>query len=120
MQVVKTFANTAATNNEAKDGYVAILSGVGVTVATAITDKAVGIFTKGGDATLLQSDVCIFGECRAILGGTVVAGARVQPHTDGTLVTTAASSSTECGIALEGGVAGDWINVFVIPPIVKY
>jgi len=119
MQVIKTLANKAATDLSAKAGY-AVEYDTGMDVCDAITDLVVGIIVTGGDDTLLQSDICIFGECKAILGGTVTAGQRVQPHTDGTLVVSAASSSTECGLALESGVAGDWINVFIIPPIVKY
>jgi hypothetical protein len=109
MQVVKTFANKAATDLSGKDGY-AVEYDSGMDVCDAITDLIVGIVTKGGDSTLLQSDVCIFGECKAKLGGTVTKGQRVQPHTDGTLVASAASSSTECGLALESGVAGDWCS----------
>lgn len=119
MNVVKTFANKAATDLSAKAGY-AVEYDSGMDVCDAITDLVVGIVTRGGDDTELVSDVCIFGECDVVLGGTVTAGQRIQPHTNGTLVVSAGSSSTECGIALESGVAGDTIKAFIIPPIVKY
>lgn len=108
------FANKAATNLSAKDGYVAIYDTGGMNVASAITDKAVGIITVGGDATLLRTEVCIHGECAAICGGTITAGQHLTPHTDGTIVASAGSGCTEFGIALESGVAGDWIKVFVL------
>lgn len=112
MQVVKTFANKASTDLSAKDGYVVEFSTDGVNVTDAKTDRAVGVITRGG-ASGANSDVCIFGEVKAILGGTVVAGQHVTPNTDGTVVVTGASSQ-DFGIALEGGVAGDWVSIFVI------
>ena len=114
MQVVKTFANKAATNLSAKDGYVAKYDTAGVNICSAITDQAVGVITKGGDATLLQSEVCILGECQVLLGGTVTKGQMVTPHTDSTVVVSAGSGCTEFAIALESGIAGDLINVFVL------
>lgn len=119
MQVVKTFANKAATDLSAKQGYAAKYD-AGLNVCSAITDLIVGIITRGGDTTDLTTEACVLGECDVLLGGTVTAGQRIQPHTDGTLVVSAASSSSECGIALESGVAGDIVKALIIPPIVKY
>lgn len=108
------FKNKAATDLSAKDGYAAKYDTGGVNVCSAITDQAVGIITSGGDTDLLQSEVCVQGECMAILGGTVTAGQMVTPHTDSTLVASAGSGCTEFALALESGVAGDWIKVFVL------
>jgi hypothetical protein len=114
MNSTKTFANKAATDLSAKDGYVAKYDTSGVNVCSAITDQAVGIITKGGDATELKSDVAIFGEALAKLGGTVTAGQMVTPHTDGTVVVSAGSGCTEFGIALESGVVGDFVRIFIL------
>lgn len=82
-------------------------------VCSAITDQVVGIVTKGGTAAIGQTEVCIFGECQAIAGGTITAGQFVTPHTDSTVVASAGSGCTEFGIACESAVAGDWFTVFV-------
>lgn len=113
MNVVKTFANKAATDLSAKAGYCAKYDS-GANICSAITDQAIGIITAGGDDTALQSDVCILGECQAICGGTITAGQMVTPHTDSTIVATAGSGCTEFALALESGVAGDWINIVVL------
>lgn len=110
---IYVFANKAATDLSAKDGYCAKYDS-GANVPSAITDHVIGVITKGGDTTLLQSEICVQGECVALLGGTVTAGQHVGPHTDGTTVVTAGSGNSEYGIALESGVAGDWIKVFVL------
>ena len=113
MNIVKTMANKAATDLSAKAGYVAKYDS-GANVCSAITDQALGIITRGGDATELASDICVLGECSAICGGTITAGQMVTPHTDSTIVASAGSGCTEFGIALESGVAGDWINILVL------
>ena len=111
--MIFTFANKAATNLSAKDGYCAKYDS-GANICSAITDQAIGIITKGGDTTLLQSEICVHGECAAICGGTITAGQMITPHTDSTVVASAGSGCTEFAIALESGVAGDWIKVFVL------
>jgi hypothetical protein len=111
MQVNQVFTSSA--NHSAKDGYVMKYSGGVVAVCDAITDQAVGICTKGGTAAEAQTEVCIFGECSAVAGGTVTKGQMVTPHTDSTVVATAGSGCTEFGVALEDAVAGDWFKVFV-------
>lgn len=113
MNVILTLANKAATDLSAKEGY-CVEEDTGVDVCDAITDQALGIITKGGDDTDLQSDVCILGECLALAGGTIAINAFVTPHTDGTVVTSAKSGCTEFGIALEAAVAGDRFRVFVL------
>lgn len=113
------FANKAATDLSAKDGYCAKYDS-GMNVTSAITDHVVGIITKGGDTTSLQTEICMHGECVALLGGTVTAGQHVGPHTDGTTVVTAGSGNSEYGIAMESGVAGDYIKVFVLGQAKQY
>lgn len=113
MNIVKTFANKAATDLSAKAGYCAKYDS-GANVCSAITDQAIGIITEGGDDTKLQSDVCVLGECHAICGGTITEGQMITPHTDSTIVASAGSGCTEFGMAMESGVAGDWIRVLVL------
>lgn len=112
MNATKVFVSSA--DHSAKDGYCAKYSGGVVVVCSAITDQAVGIISKGGTAAEAVTEVVIFGEAKAVLGGTVTAGQMVTPHTDSTVVASAGAGCTEFGIALESGVAGDTINVFVL------
>ncbi|MFZ4395579.1 MAG: hypothetical protein ACOYOU_08115 [Kiritimatiellia bacterium] len=109
MNVVKTFKNKSSTDLTGKEGYVVIFDTDGINVASAITNPAIGIVTRGG---VTNSEVCIFGECTALCGATVTAGQAIIPHTDGTVKDTA-STGVRFGMALESGVAGDWANVFV-------
>lgn len=109
-----TMDNKAATDLSAKNGYCVKYDTAGVNVCSAITDQAIGVVISGGDATALKSDVCIFGRCRAICGGTITRGQMVTPHTDSTIVASAGSGCTEFAIALESGVAGDWIEIFIL------
>ena len=107
--VIKTFANKTATDLSTKAGYLVKFDTDGINVCSAITDQAIGVITKAG-AT--ECDVCILGECAALAGAGVTLGKALIPHTDGTVKNTA-SSSKEFGLALETGVAGDWVKVFV-------
>lgn len=110
MNIIKVFANKSATDLTGKGGYMVKYDTSGIALCSAITDKAIGVITLGG-AT--ESEVCVFGECQALAGGTVTAGRHVTPHTDGTAIVTA-SSSTEVGLALETGVAGNWCSIFFL------
>jgi hypothetical protein len=109
MNVNKTFKNKTGVDLTGKEGYVVFFDTDGINVASAVTNPATGIVTRGG-AT--NSDVCIFGECTAICGADVTIGQAIIPHTDGTVKNTA-TTGVRFGMALESGVAGDWANVFV-------
>jgi hypothetical protein len=51
-------------------------------------------------------------------GGTIVKGAFVQQHSDGTIITDAGSGARVIvGIALESGASGDNIDVALMPAI---
>lgn len=114
MQVIKTFPNKSATSLADKAGYCAKFDTTGVNVTSAITDQPLGIITNAGDDEVLKSDVCIFGECKAVAAGNIVQGQKLTSHTDGRVVTSAGTACQDFAIALEGGVAGDWINIFVL------
>jgi hypothetical protein len=113
MQEILTLANKASTTLAAYDGYCVEFDTSGINVCNAITDQAIGVITKGA-ASGGNSDVCVFGQCLALAGGTVTAGKYVTPHTDGTVIVTAGSGCTEFALALESGVAGDWVKIFVL------
>lgn len=119
MNIIRTLTNKAATDLSAKEGYV-VKDDTGANVCTAITDQAIGVITRGGDATELKSDVCVFGEVVAIAGGTIAAGKYVTPHTDSTVVQSAGSGCTEFGLCLQGGVAGDRIKILVLGATLKH
>ena len=110
MKIQKTFANKTATDLTGKEGYAVKFDTDGIALCSAITDQAVGIITRGGTT---QSEVCVHGECQALCGASVTAGKFIIPHTDGTIKNTT-SSSQEAGLALESGVAGDWVMVVVL------
>jgi hypothetical protein len=107
--VVKTLANKDSTDLSGKEGYAVVFDTTGMNVCSAITDQAVGIITKGG-AT--ESEVCIHGAALAKCGAAVTAGQMVVPHTDGTIKNTLASSQ-QFALALETGVVGQHVNIFV-------
>jgi len=117
MDHIVNMANKAATDLSGKDGYCAEYDTTGIDSCDAITDQVIGVITKGGDATELISEVCVFGECRAIAGGTVTAGKYVTSHTDGTVIDSAGAACQEFALALESGVAGDWVRIFVLGSI---
>lgn len=111
MKIVKSFPNKTATDLSAKAGYAVKFDTDGIAVCSAITDQPIGILEVGNASG--ESDVCIFGECLALAGGTVTRMKQLIPHTDGTVKDTAASSQ-EFALALEDGVAGDWVQVVVL------
>jgi bacterioferritin-associated ferredoxin len=110
MTVRLVLPNKSSTDLSAYDGYAVKFDTDGLNVCSAITDQAIGILTKAG-AT--ESEVCIHGECLAKCGAAVTAAKHVIPHTDGTVKNTTASSQ-EFALALETGVTGQFVNVFVL------
>jgi hypothetical protein len=110
MNMTRVFKNKTGVDLSTKAGYAVEFDTDGMNVCNAITDQAVGVVRVGG-AT--ECEVVIFGEVAAIAGATVTRGKMVIPHTDGTVKATAASSQ-EFALALEDGVAGDWVQIFVL------
>lgn len=110
MNVIKTFANKTSTDLSGKEGYAVKFDTSGVALCSGITDQAIGVVTRGG-AT--ESDVCVLGECVALAGAAITRGKHVIPHTDGKVKDTA-SSSQEFALALETGIAGDWVQIVVL------
>ena len=109
MNVIKSLANKTSTDLSNYAGYAVFFDSTGINVCSAITDQAIGVIVTGGETV---SGVCVFGECSAIAGAAITAGAYVIPHTDGKVRVTTGSSQ-EFALAFETGVAGDWVNLFV-------
>lgn len=109
--IIKSFPNKTGVDLSEKDGYAVEFDTDGINVCGAITDQAIGIISKGRASG--ESDVVIFGDALAKCGAAVTRCKHIIPHTDGTVKDTA-SSSQEFALALETGVAGDFVKVFVL------
>lgn len=117
---------TPAADYSAKKGYLVTLSGDTATLSASATVRARGVILEGnltaaGYATE-EVSVGILGAISGTvpmkLSGTVTKGDALQQHTDGSVITDAASGSRVIvGIALESGVSGDIIEVAPQSPL---
>lgn len=85
-------------------------------IASAATDKVVGISGAVDAATTERQDVIHAGGAEAICGGTIAAGDLVTSDANGAVIVAAAAggSNVRCvGTALAAGVSGDIIPVLV-------
>ena len=112
MAKIASLQNKATIDLSDKYGLAVKFDVDGVNVVSAATDRAVGVITTGAAAGGI-SGVCVHGDCKAFAGGTIVAGQHITPGADGRVIATGAGSQ-DLGIALEGGVAGDLIGIYVI------
>lgn len=84
-----------------------------VTPATAATDAIIGVTNgkayadKIANVRLRSAE----GTVKVLLGGTVNAGDRVTSNGSGQAITTTTAGNEVVGIAVEGGVAGDLVEV---------
>src|SRR5688572_14540866 len=86
-----------------------------VAKGSANTSRCIGIAQNSPESAEDAVEVALIGGgAKGLLGETVTAGAYLVSHTDGTLVKANAAGDHVCAIALEGGVANDLINVFVV------
>jgi hypothetical protein len=113
-------------------------SGANFTVieASAATDKIVGVSQEGTrlaqieglttdeDAARSGENLRVYGpgeECLIKAGGTITQGDWLTATTDGKAVAiTASGTVVHAGFALESGVSGDLIRMFVHPFVCKY
>lgn len=114
---------TPAADYSAKAGYLGTFSGETFTVSASATTPATGVILEGA-ATTGQVSVGILGNlagsCRMKAGGSITKGDWVQQHTDGRVVTDAGSGGRVIvGVALEGGVANDLIEIAPVTPTPK-
>lgn len=116
---------TPAADYSAKKGYLVDIASETATISTSATTPAKGVILEGNDTTAGYArervSVGILGALGGTVpmrcGGTIEKGAQVCQHTDGTVITDAGSGArTAVGIALEGGEAGENIEVAPITP----
>lgn len=94
-------------------GVAVKLSGTNVVVATAGTDKIIGVTSEPCSANAV-ADVRLRsaqGTTLVKLGGTVAIGDAVTATTGGALITTSTAGNQVVGTALEAGASGDFIEV---------
>lgn len=86
-----------------------------VAVGAANTDACIGITLDTVTAAEGLVEVCMpGGGCKALVGGSITKGNLLVSHTDGTLIRAVASGDRIVAMALESGVAGDYLAVEVV------
>lgn len=104
----KGYVATAALS----EGYAVKLSSGQAVVATAATDKIVGV-TQGKYAAGETASVKLrnaSGTVLCKLGGTVAVGDRLTSDSTGKFVTTTTAANEVVAVALEAGVSGDLVE----------
>lgn len=95
------------------EGLVVKVVGGEAVVATAATDVSIGVTTtavKAGQVASVRLRNAQ-GTTKVRAGGTIAAGALVTAGTAGRAVATTTAGAQIVGIALEAGVAGDFIEI---------
>jgi hypothetical protein len=108
-----TGSKSFVANGAIGEGYaVKIASGKAV-IATAATDKIIGVtenaIADGGTVAVRLRNAQ--GTSKVKLGGTVAVGDFVTSDAAGKLITTTTATHTIVGMALEAGVANDFIEI---------
>jgi hypothetical protein len=94
------------------EGYAVKLSSGQAVVATAATDKIIGV-TQGKYAAGETASIKLrngSGTVKVKLGGTVAVGDRLTATTDGRLIATTTAANEVVGFALEVGAANDFVE----------
>jgi hypothetical protein len=102
------------------DGVAVKLSSGNIVVATAATDKIIGI-TVGKVAAGETGTVRLrsaTGTVKVKLGGTVAVGDRLTANGTGVLITTTTAANEVVAVAVEAGVSGDFIEA--MPSLALY
>jgi len=105
-----------ATSAIAGEGYIVKLSSGEVVVATAATDKFIGVTTNKAAAGE-QTDIRLRnaqGTAKVKAGGTIAVGDYVTATTAGKAVATTTSGNLILGMALEAAADGDLFEVLLI------
>lgn len=109
--LIKTFVAPAAVAGRklvtfgAADGQVA--------VADANTDALIGVSEKIGSRDNDRVDVIVGGIAEVIAGGAITRGAVLTANASGDAVAASEATHRIIGIAMNSGVAGDFINVLI-------
>lgn len=85
----------------------------GVVVAGGAAEKCIGILINSPDATSAPAEVVISGGTKGRLGGTVAFGDYLESNSGSTLVPCVTDKNPYVAIALQSGVTGDIIEVYV-------
>ena len=107
--------STAITGQDSSGQFLAVkISGARlVDLATTAGESIYGIL-QNKPAVGQAADVGIMGVSKAMVGGTVAAGAYLTPNTAGRFIL-AATTAARVAVALEAGVAGNIITVAIAP-----
>lgn len=108
---------TPSASHVDKEGYLVDLAAGVATISTSATTPAKGVILEGAPTTG-KSSIGILGGLagayRLRAGGNITAGAEVQQHTDGTVVTDAGSGARVIvGVALEDAVTGQLFRAVI-------
>jgi len=111
---------TPAADQSAKEGYFVTNSLGTATVSSSAADIPFGVILDGED-TDGQSSVAVCGgfagTCKVKASGTILEGALLQLHTDGSVITDAASGARVIvGRALEAAASGELIEAVIFRP----
>lgn len=115
-----TIALTPSVTHVAKEGYLVTFSGDTATLSASASVPASGVILNG-EATTSRDTIAILGchneAVHMKASGTITKGAFVQQHTDGSVITDAATGArVVVGVAAESAVSGDLFMVFPITP----
>ena len=84
-----------------------------VAVASAATDKSIGILQTATNAAEDVAEVAVMGGAKALAGGTIAVGDLVTADSNGALVATTTGNDRVMGIALSAAVSGDIFDVLM-------
>jgi hypothetical protein len=114
-------ALTGATDLSTKRGHTVTFSGETATLSASASVPATGVILEGRPTTD-QSTIAILGSGHGSVllkaSGAITKGARIQQHTDGSVVTDAGSGArVVIGVALETAASGDLFEAALITPL---
>lgn len=116
-------AQTPSATHVDKEGYLVTMASGTATISSSATVPATGVILEGR-TTAGKSSIgilgCLSGLVRLKCSGTIAEGARVQQHTDGSVVTDAGTGArVVVGVLVQpgGAVSGDLALVAPITPL---
>ena len=89
-----------------------------IAVASAATDKSIGLIQNTTTAAEDFAEIALpGGGAKGLLGGTVANGDMLAPDSNGALVATTTENDRVIAMAMQAGVANDYIDVEVIAAV---
>lgn len=95
------------------DGILVKIVAGQVVVATAATDKMIGVTVgavAAGETGSIRLRSC-YGTTKVKAGGTIVVGDRLTSDATGRSIATVTAANEVIGMALEAGVVGDFVEI---------